>query len=467
MRAFLIQTYERLKGSYWFFPALMASLAALLAVVLVQLDSVVPPAFFGSNPFFYATQPDGARSLLGAIAGSMIGVAGTVFSVTMAAVVFASSSYGPRLLTNFMNDRGNQITLGTFVATFVYSILVLRSVRDASENDALSAMFVPNLAVYGAIALAIASIGVLIFFIHHVPSNIHISNVIAEIGQSLVARIDTMFPQKVGHPPKAENHENVLWQVPDCFRLNGETADPPAYAEVRAKRSGYLQVLDHETLMNAAREHNIIIRLNCRPGTFVHPGVYIFDVWPAERLTDAADDALHSALALGSMRSPSQDLFFLIDELVEIAARALSPGVNDPFTATTCMDWLSAAYSSFVGRDQVDPLRTDGEGKLRLIAPSFDFAGYLEQGFGNLRQYAASDRIAAVHFLKALGDLLSIAERPSEIEALRDQKLKLLILSRKALTDSNLQAVEAEADAFDARDRHPRHRSDRNASSID
>ncbi|MEN3792689.1 DUF2254 domain-containing protein [Fulvimarina sp. MAC3] len=467
MRAFLIQTYDRLKGSYWFFPSLMATMAALLAVVFVQLDSIIPSTFFGSNPFFYATQPDGARSILSAIAGSMIGVAGTVFSVTMAAVVFASSSYGPRLLTNFMNDRGNQITLGTFVATFVYSILVLRSVRNGSDEAAYSTMFVPNLAVYGAIALAIASIGVLIFFIHHVPSNIHISNVIARIGQSLIARIDMMFPQKVGHPPDADNHEHVLWQVPDCFRSGAEERHPPDYAEVRGTRSGYLQVLDHETLMTAAQEHNLIIRLNCRPGTFVHSGAYIFDVWPAERLTEDARDALHSALALGTMRSPSQDLFFLIDELVEIAARALSPGVNDPFTATTCMDWLSAAYSSFIGRDQVDPLRTDEDGKLRLIAPSFDFGGYLEQGFGNLRQYAASDRIASVHVLKALGDLLSVAERTSEIEALRDQKTKLLVLSRKALTDANLQAVEAEADAFDARDRHPRRRSENNAHSID
>lgn len=467
MRAFFIQTYDKLKGSYWFFPALMAIMAAVLAIVFVQLDTIIPSTFFGNNPFFYATQPDGARAILGAIAGSMIGVAGTVFSVTMAAVVFASSSYGPRLLTNFMNDRGNQITLGTFVATFVYSILVLRSVRNGSEEDAFSTMFVPNLAVYGAIALAIASIGVLIFFIHHVPSNIHISNVIARIGQSLIVRIDTMFPQKVGQPPQPDNHEYVLWQVPDCFRSHELEEHPPSFAEVRATRSGYLQVLDHATLMGAARDYNIIIRLNCRPGTFVHTGAYIFDVWPAERLTDDARKALHSALALGNMRSPSQDLFFLIDELVEIAARALSPGVNDPFTATTCMDWLSAAYSSFVGRDQVDPLRTDGDGKLRLVAPSFDFAGYLEQGFGNLRQYAAGDRIAAVHFLKMLGDLLSVAERSSEIEALRDQKTKLLTLSRKALTDANLQAVEAEASAFDARARHPRRRSTKNAHSID
>ena len=143
MRAFIQQYYQRVVASYWFIPSIMAVSAAVLAFVLIEIDARVPLDAFGESPFFYATQPDGARAILSAIGGSMIGVAGTVFSVTMATVVFASGSYGPRRLTNFMNDRGNQITLGVFVATFIYSMLVLRSELDqrlAATDQALQAI---------------------------------------------------------------------------------------------------------------------------------------------------------------------------------------------------------------------------------------------------------------------------------------------------------------------------------------
>ncbi|WP_333981088.1 DUF2254 family protein [Sphingomonas aerolata] len=142
--------------------------------------------------WLYASRPDGARQVLSSVGGSMITVAGTVFSVTIAAVVYASGQYGPRLLTNFMRDRGNQVTLGTFIATFLYCLLVLRTIHSADESGGYG--FVPNLALLVGVLLALCSIAVLIYFIHHVPSKIHINSVIEDVGDRLLRGIDDRFP---------------------------------------------------------------------------------------------------------------------------------------------------------------------------------------------------------------------------------------------------------------------------------
>ncbi|MBP0614325.1 DUF2254 domain-containing protein [Jiella mangrovi] len=446
MRALLLQYYERISASYWFIPSLMAIGAAILAFVLIEFDALVPNDALGNSPFLYATQPDGARAILSAIGGSMIGVAGTVFSVTMAAVVFASGSFGPRLLTNFMNDRGNQITLGVFVATFVYSMLVLRAVRDGGADSGFGQMFVPNLAIFGAILLAIGSIGVLIYFIHHVPSNIHISNVIAGIGMSLLKRIETDFPAE---PVRSvEDDAAIRWQVPECFRVDGENtqeSDPPPWADVASDRVGYLQIVDRESLIEAARKDEVVVRLTCRPGVFVHRGRTLFQAWPAERVDDETRGRLLSSLAAGNSRSPRQDINFLFDELVEIAGRALSPGVNDPYTAITAMDWLKAAMAAIAGRFPGDPYIVDDNGRLRAIIEAGQFADFLEIGFGHLRQYAASDMIAGEHFINCLGEILPSCRTDHQRQAVMQQVTAYLALAREALSGASLETIEKAA----------------------
>lgn len=459
MRALVLQYYERIIASYWFIPSIMAIAAAVLAFVLIELDSLVPNDAFGTSPFLYATQPDGARAILSAVGGSMIGVAGTVFSVTMAAVVFASGSFGPRLLTNFMNDRGNQITLGVFVATFVYTMLVLRAVRDGGTDDGFGPMFVPNLAIFGAIILAIVSIGVLIYFIHHVPSNIHISNVVAGIGLGLLKRIDHEFPTE---PTRSkEEHENIRWQVPPCFRSAeggragdrvdwercgpGDEEGPPPFREIASDRVGYLQIVDRESLIDAAKSADVVVRLTCSPGIFVHEGRTLFQVWPAERCSGDIGDRLLASIAAGNSRSPRQDIEFLFDELVEIASRALSPGVNDPYTAITCLDWLKAAMAAIAGRAPGDPYIVDGDGRLRAIIEAGDFTSFIEIAFGHVRQYAASDMIAGEHFLTCLTELLPACRTEEQRRAVHLQATRFLDLAREALSGASLATIEAAA----------------------
>ncbi|NDV87204.1 DUF2254 domain-containing protein [Aurantimonas aggregata] len=460
MRAFVQQYYQRVIASYWFIPSIMATAAAVLAIVLVEVDArVIQIDSLGDSVFLFATQPDGARAILSAIGGSMIGVAGTVFSVTMAAVVFASGSFGPRLLTNFMNDRGNQVTLGVFVATFVYCMLVLRSVQDGADSGPFGAMFVPNIAVFAAIILAIASIGVLIFFIHHVPSNIHISNVIAGIGSTLTKQIEATFrdPQEAADDPGTR--EDRLWQIPACFHEGvDEMAASVPYAEVACDRAGYLQVVDRQTLVNAARDADIVVRLNCRTGEFVHPGRVLFHAWPSERVSEETRQKLLSSIATGNERTPSDDLMFLFDELVEIAARALSPGVNDPFTAITCLDWLMAAMATLAGHDGPDPLHDDGEGRLRVIDRSHSFGDYLEMSFGHVRQYAASDMIAGERFLLCLAELVPACRTDAQREAIRFQMESFMAQARPAHSGAALATIDSAGEWLGASLRHPRGR---------
>lgn len=454
MRARIDKLIEHLRSSYWFIPAVMAVTAIAIALFSIAVDRRMGVDWLHGMPLVTASRPDGARAILSAIGGSMIGVAGTVFSVTMAAVVYASGQYGPRLLTNFLSDRGNQVTLGTFTATFVFSMMVLHAIQSPGEApDAVGAAaegFVPNLALLLCIVLALCSIAVLIYFIHHVPSRIHISNVIRDIGETLLASIDGRFPKNIGKgAADREQAEALWWQFPAALRPGADQeAETVHFGEVTATSRGYIQFLDETTLMDAARRHSVIVRLNVRPGAFLFEGAVVFDVWPAERLTGEAADDLRSAIATGARRTPADDMLFLIDELVEIAARALSPAVNDPFTAVNCMDWLAAALAELSCRPPPDPLRADEDGKLRIVAAPLGFADYLRESMGAIREYAATDKIAAIHFIRTLELIARRCTGEAALAALKLEAGRLLELAKIELNGPTLREVEGETLLF-------------------
>ncbi len=443
MRARLLRLSNDLQESYWFVPTIMAVGALLLALAMVYVDSHFGSTWMDGLPWLYAARPDGARSLLSSIGGSMIGVAGTTFSVTIAAVVYASGQYGPRLLSNFMSDRGNQVTLGTFIATFVYSLVVLRTIRSAGESGVGAPAFVPQLALLVALILVLCSIAVLIFFIHHVPMKIHINNVIERIGDRLIEEIDERFPVFVGKPLRETANDP---RIPSAFRENANLADYERRAPVRSRHNGYIQLIDESTLLNAARDHDLIVRLQYQSGDFAHKGSVLLEAWPADRCDEDAAKSLRGAFALGSRRTAIQDLRFLIDELVEIAARALSPGVNDPFTANSCLDWLGAALADLSRRDLPSRLRADDTEALRVIAHPVTFAGFVDRAFGALAQYASADMIAGKRFLNALGDVALSCDDPGRIATLSQQAREFRALAEGALAGACRDALLARAD---------------------
>ena len=443
MHAKLLQITDRLRQSYWFIPSMMTFAAVLLAGGMIWLDSYEGSGWMDRFAWLYASRPSGARQVLSAIGGSMITVAGTVFSVTIAAVVYASGQYGPRLLSNFMSDRGNQVTLGTFIATFIYCLIVLRTVRSAEESG--GAGFVPNMALLVGVFLAVCSIAVLIFFIHHVPSKIHINSVIEDIGHRLLKEIDHRFPNSIGEGPAEDDDPAGRDLVPATFREHASAKDGAQRGLIEAKRTGYIQVVGDEAILEVATKHDLVLRLQYQPGDFAHTGRALVEVWPPARCDEDVARAIRSAFSFGARRSALQDLRFLIDELVEIAARALSPGVNDPFTAITCLDWLSAALSALSQRRLPSHLRLDDEGALRVIAHPVTFEGFIDRSFGALAQYCSTDMVAALRYVRALGEVSLDCEDPERLATLGRYLDRLEALAEEGLKGFNLCRVRERA----------------------
>jgi len=417
------ERWRAIRSTYWFVPSVMALAAILLGVVMIWVDARTGSSWIEGLGWYQQVRADGAREVLSTIAGSMITVAGVVFSITIVALSYASSQYGPRVLTNFMTDRGNTVTLGTFIATFLYCLVVLRTIRGGDDD------FVPQYAVIVAMLLAVCSIGVLIYFIHHVLESIHINNVVARIGKRLVDDTQRRFPALVGEGGYAPDPAAAV------LRLGLDAERLPSGA------TGYIQAIDSERLLQLATRNDVLIRLRYRPGDFVLCGRALADVAPAERWDGECLAELRDCFTLGDKRTPDADLMFLVSELVEIAARALSPGINDPMTAVTCLDWLGAGGAQFALRKLPAGVRVDQDGQPRLIAQPDDFPTFVRHAFGRLRPYAAGDGLAALHFLRVIGELAASCRLPKQIDALRNESTRFAEQAALALDGPTGRAV--------------------------
>ena len=358
MIARLQKLWSDINASYWFFPGLFAISTLLLAMLTVELDRRGLTEWVDHLNWLPPARPQGASNMLTVIASSMIGVASTVFSITIAAVAYASGNYGPRLLTNFMEDRGNQLSLATFIGTFVYAITVLLSVRMPDESGVLTSQgdgFVPQLSLLIAYVLMAVSVMVLVYFLNHVPSSIRINAVLEGIGRRLLNAIRDNFDE----PMKA--------------RVEGEVREG---TPVFASRTGYIQVINWNELLKVARKSGSELQLAVRTGDFCHPSVAI-GYW-SEKPDDACDEQVRECIALGDARTPAQDLHFMIDELVEIGLRALSPGINDPGTAIDVLHRLSRILS------EADPTRGIPAEFPRIEVPVLRAGDLIEDGFAAL-----------------------------------------------------------------------------------
>lgn len=385
--------FNDLRASYWFMPTVMVLAALAILVGLVWLDAQDPLGAFEGLGWLNWGTPEGVRTLLGAIAGSMITVAGVTFSVTIVSVAHASTQLGPRLLTNFMADRGNQITLGTFIATFLYALLLIRVVdggAQTAEAAEVASPFVPHLAVTFAILMAIASTFNLIYFLHHVPASIHTSNVIARLGRTLADQVRSAFPEQVD----AGDSDPAPYQL--------ERQGIP----VEARAAGYLQFVDLAALASAAAGVKGRIHLAHAAGDFVAEREALAWVVTDGPLAEAVAAEVRSSFAISARRTPARDLAFLVDELCEIATRALSPGINDPYTAMGCIDWLLGALGLLHDRAPMPCVRRDDAGDVRVVMPVMNFETLIDHTMAQLRPYAASDRNAALHLQSRLGRLL-------------------------------------------------------------
>ena len=374
---------------------------------------------------------DTARQILTAIAAAMITVVGIVFSITIVALTLASTQFGPRMLRNFIRDRGTQLTLGTFVATFFYVVLALVSISGGPRGD-----FVPHLSITVALGLTLVDLVVLIYFINHIATAIQLPQVIAGIAGDLAREIDARGggERSTGFASaRGPSSEELLRRIEESG------------AVIRTPATGYLQVIRHDTLLKIATAAEAVIHLPYRPGHFLVRGQVLASVWPAEA-AEYVGENLQRGHVTGPYRTLTQDISFGFDQLVEIALRALSPAVNDTFTALTCIDWLTDCLCRITIGWHPQRIRRDDTGHIRVITHEADFSRLIERAFEKIRQAAEGMPAVMIRQLDALAKILEQASQP----AMR----RILLHQADMIQRANLRSVREPADRADVTRRY-------------
>ncbi|KIN71479.1 DUF2254 domain-containing protein [Sulfitobacter guttiformis] len=384
--------WGRLNSSFWFVPAAMALSAIALSFVLIEVDGLLDVAQSDRPGALFTFGPEGARATLSVIASSMITVASLIFSITMLSLQLASSQFGPRTLGNFMRDRSNQIVLGTFIATFLYCLFVLRSVR-GTEGASFSS-FVPHLAVAFGVLMAAASVAVLLYFIHHIATSIRVETLLEKLAVEGCAAVDQVFPERLGQGPadKAAG-QTLTYEFEDDSR------------QIAADSDGYVQSIGSDVLMRLASENDLVLSIAARPGVFVTQGTCVITAYPKARVSDEIDEDLRGAVVIGRDRTSYQDLEFAIRRIVELAQRSLSPGINDPTTALYCIDRLGQVFGRLADREIPSPMRLDEGGQLRVLTEVFDLGDVTCRSFAAIARYGMTDTDVVAQLAETLAKL--------------------------------------------------------------
>ena len=412
--------WQHVRESFWFLPAVLCLVAALLAELLVWVGSAGARLDLGPlSPLVYRAGADGSRSVLTAIAGSMLTVAGTTFSITIAVLALTSSTYGPRLVRNFMADRGNQLTLGIFVATFLYALLVLRSIRQVSPADGSGETFVPHLAVNVAVLLALVAVGVLVWFIHHISESIQVWTLSRRVRGELRQSVEHLYPQGLGQDRRDSPRDHGL---APSLTDHGERPG----TDVEAREVGYVVDVDEKRLLEVARDVDGVVRLHVRPGQYCIPGTVLAVVQAPDGVSDEAAGSVRAAVTLEDARSPNQDVEFAVQQVLELAVRALSPSTNDPYTAVNALDDVSAELVRLVARDVPSPERYDEEGRLRVVAPAVSRVELVDLVFDSVRAYALAHPLVLDRAVQVAARVGGAAVAPGVRQRLTDQ-LGLLV----------------------------------------
>jgi uncharacterized membrane protein len=399
---------EVLRTNLWLVPAVEVVAAIALFAVTTALDRAAYHGVFTVPSWVISGTADAARQILTAIAAAVITVVGVVFSIILVTLTLASTQFGPRMLRNFIRDRGTQLTLGTFVATFVYAVLVLVSIGPGTHGD-----FVPHIGVTVTLALMVADLAVLIYFIHHTATAIQLPQVIASIARDLTEAVETQ-----GGPDPRAGRAAAAETGPSSAELLARMEDGGGV--VTATDSGYVQFIRIRSLVSYAEEADVVISLNHRPGHFIVEGHPIGTVWPPEA-APRVNEALGRAHITGPYRTLTQDVSFGIDQLVEIAIRALSPAVNDTFTAMTCVDWLGDNLCKIVNRWHPVRVHRDDGGLIRIIAAQPSYERLVQRSFEKIRQASTGMPAIMIRQLDAVAKIMTETSSAGQRRVLLDQ----------------------------------------------
>lgn len=382
--------WARLWSPFWAVPLAISVAAFVLGLVMPVLDLALAEYL----PFVFQGGPEGARSMLSTIASAMISVTGVVFSITIVVLQLASSQFTPRVLGSFLDSRVTQTTLGVFTASFIYSLTVLRSVRTGFGD---SEAFVPQVSVTLAFGFVVASVALFLAFIHRITSSIQVSNVISEIGDTSVALIDDIYPDQ---PEQELQETGPTWSpAPGADRVDIHLDG----------RHGSVVHVDLDTLTGRAEDLDVVVHIQVQTGSFVVEGQPLARVWGTTALPARERDTIAAAVGLGPERVMLQDVAFGIRQLVDIAERALSPGINDPTTAGEVLNELHRLLRRLVTRTSPSPYVTDTDGAVRVVYQPQSVPMLLALALDELAHYGADSPPTLRRMTAMLDDLTQVA----------------------------------------------------------
>ncbi len=410
---------ESLRTNLWLVPTVEILAAVALFAGTHALDRAAYDGSLHFPSWVISGTADAGRQILTAVAAAVITVVTLVFSITIVTLTLASTQFGPRMLRNFIRDRITQLTLGSFVATFVYAILALVSIGPGSHGD-----FIPHLSITVTMAMVVLDVGVLVVFIDHIAKSIQLPQVIASIASDLSQAVETEVAPRAADGPKAGPSLSELLR-----RLDEDSG------VVRAPRSGYLQYVGMNALIDISGRGRAVIRLLHRPGHFVVEGQPLADVWPAAAAPGVAR-ALGGAHATGPHRTLTQDLSFAVDQLVEIAIRALSPAVNDTFTALACIDWLGDGLCKIADRWRPATVHRDATGHVRVITVTVGFRRLLERAHDKIRQASRAMPAVMIRQLDGLAKVMTHTTSSEQRELVLEQAAMILRSSEESVPEA-------------------------------
>ncbi len=426
---------DRVRSSLWFLPAVGVVAATVTALLLSRVGLGQPIA---EGEIGFGGTPEGARALVSTVAGASISVATLTFSLTVVALQVASSQFSPRILRSFLADRGNQAVLATFLSTFAFSLVTLRSIRGGGGGAEGDQPFVPDWAVGGTILLTALSVAMLVFFIHHITQQLRVESVLQDLQRLAIDTVRGHLPMR-GSASGGEEGDVELPEV------------PPSAVTLRSTKSGYLQAVEADELLRVASAHGVVVRIRPRVGGPVTEGASLAWAWPVEQDAGIAADRVEPlarevgrGCLIGFERSLRQDVAFGIRQVIDIAVKALSPGINDPATAVATIGALTPVLAEVVGRRAGHRVGRDELGRVRVAIDEPTFGELLGLACDQPRRYAKDEPAVLVALLEMLGDLAEL--QPEDPEAIRTQvELTREVARSGELSGHELDRVEVVA----------------------
>lgn len=403
---------ELISTNIWMVPLAFLIGSILIAFLNFYLDTTLIARHIQFPEFFiYFNNSENISTMLSVSASSILGVAGVSFSITIASLTLASQQFGSRLLRNFMMDRFNQTVLGIFIGTFMYCMMMLQFTSSMDLNKTT-----PFISMMGLMILVITSLLMLVFFIHHIAVSIQADTVIADVNGALKLQLSNLFPEERSE----SKHLPDTPPADEQSALFNDQATP-----ILVKKSGYLQGVDFESLIKFIIDKDIAVKLTVKPGDFlIQNSLMGFCLASDKQKKDfkaELNDPLNNHLLVGQKGTAEQDPEFGIRQLVEVAVRALSPGINDPFTAITCIDRLGDNIAFLMNRQFPSDHHFDEEGRLRLLNKAFSFEGIVEASFNQIRQHGRSDVAVTIRLLDTLLCLAYQARSTEHAKAIHTQ----------------------------------------------